>query len=119
MVFNRVTEIWRRVQSHLSHRGATLILCSGTLVAGMGALAWLSNDQSGALKASGPSLLDLLDEVGSEAKRERQSVEPTNQPKPPRAISWSSPLAKQCSGFDPVTNQRAFSPDCFRCPLHR
>ena len=106
MVFNRVTEIWRRVQSHLSHRGATLILCSGTLVAGMGALAWLSNDQSGALKASGPSLLDLLDEVGSEAKRERQSVEPTNQPKPPRAISWSSPLAKQCSGFDAVIKKR-------------
>ena len=97
MVFNRLTEIWKRVESHLSHRGATLILCSGTLVLGMGAVAWLSNDQSGALKASSPSLLDLLDEVGSEAKRERQKVEPTKQPKPPRAISWSSPLAKQCS----------------------
>ena len=106
MVFNHLTEIWKRVQSHLSHRGATLIFCSGTLVLGMGAVAWLSNDQSGALKASSPSLLDLLDEVGSEAKRERQKVEPTKQPKPPRAISWSSPLAKQCSGFDAKVKDR-------------
>ena len=106
MVFNRVTEIWKRVRSHLSHRGATLILCSGTLVLGMGTLAWLSNDQSGALKASSPSLLDLLDEVGSEAKRERQKIEPTKQPQPPRSISWSSPLAKQCSGFDEKVKDR-------------
>jgi hypothetical protein len=106
MVFNRVTGIWKRLQSHFQHRGATLILCSGTLVLGMGALAWLSNDQSGALKASSPSLLDLLDEVGSEAKRERKKSEQTRQPQPPRAISWSSPLAKQCSGFDSkVTNR--------------
>ena len=106
MVFNRLTEILKRVESHLSHRGATLILCSGTLVLGMGAVAWLSNDQSGALKASSPSLLDLLDEVGSEAKRERQKIEPTKQPQPPRSISWSSPLAKQCSGFDAKVKDR-------------
>ena len=106
MVFNRVTEIWKRLQSHLSHRGATLILCSGTLVLGMGALAWLSNDQSGALKASSPSLLDLLDEMGSEAKQKRQKVEQSRPPQAPRSISWSSPLAKQCSGFDPKIKTR-------------
>lgn len=106
MVFNRLTQIWKRLKSQVSHRGATVILCSGTVVLGMGALAWLSNDQSGALKASGPSLLDLLDEVGSEAKRERKNVEPTKQPLPPRAISWSSPLSKQCSGFDSKVKNR-------------
>ena len=106
MVFNRVTEIWKRLQSHLSHRGATLILCSGTFVLGMGALAWLSNDQSGALKASSPSLLDLLDEMGSEAKQKRQKVEQSRPPQAPRSISWSSPLAKQCSGFDPKIKTR-------------
>ena len=106
MVFNRLTQIWKRLKSQVSHRGATVILCSGTVVLGMGALAWLSNDQSGALKASGPSLLDLLDEVGSEAKRERKNVEPTKQPLPPRAISWSSPLSKQCSGFDSKLKSR-------------
>ena len=106
MVFNRVTETWKRVKSHLPHRGVTLIFCSGTLILGMGALAWLSNDQSGALKASSPSLLDLLDEVGSEAKRGHQKVEQTKQPRPPRAISWSSPLAKQCSGFDAKVKNR-------------
>ena len=106
MVFNRVTETWKRVKSHLSHRGVTLIFCSGTVILGMGALAWLSNDQSGALKASSPSLLDLLDEVGSEAKRRHQKVEQTKQPRPPRAISWSSPLAKQCSGFDAKVKNR-------------
>ena len=106
MVFNRLTQIWKRLKSQVSHRGATVILCSGTVVLGMGALAWLSNDQSGALKASGPSLLDLLDEVGSEAKRERKNVEPTKQPLSPRAISWSSPLSKQCSGFDSKLKNR-------------
>ena len=106
MVFNRVTEIWKRVQSHLSDRGATLILCSCTLILGMGALAWLSNDQTGALKARSPSLLDLLDGIGSEAKRGHQKVEQTKQPLPPRAISWSSPLAKQCSGFDAKVKNR-------------
>ena len=106
MVFNRLTQIWKRLKSQVSRRGATVILCSGTVVLGMGALAWLSNDQSGALKASGPSLLDLLDEVGSEAKRERKNVEPTKQPLPPRAISWSSPLSHQCSGFDSKLKNR-------------
>ena len=106
MVFNRLTQIWKRLKSQVSHRGATVILCSGTVVLGMGALAWLSNDQSGALKASGPSLLDLLDEVGSEAKRESKNVEPNKQPLPPRAISWSSPLSKQCSGFDSKLKNR-------------
>ena len=106
MVFNRLTQIWKRLKSQVSHRGATVIFCSGTVVLGMGTLAWLSNDQSGALKASGPSLLDLLDEVGSEAKRERKNVEPTKQPLPPRAISWSSPLSEQCSGFDSKLKNR-------------
>ena len=106
MVFNRLTQIWKRLKSQVSHRGATVILCSGTVVLGMGALAWFSNDQSGALKASGPSLLDLLDEVGGEAKRERKNVESTKQPLPPRAISWSSPLSKQCSGFDSKLKNR-------------
>ena len=106
MVFNRVTEIWKGLQSCLSRCGSTVILCSGTLVLGLGALAWLSNDQSGALKASSPSLLDLLDQVGSEAKRERQKAEQTSPPLPPRAISWSSPLAQQCSGFDSKVKDR-------------
>ena len=73
MVFNRLTQIWKRLKSQVSHRGATVIFCSGTVVLGMGALAWFSNDQSGALKASGPSLLDLLDEVGSEANLDLRS----------------------------------------------
>ena len=106
MVFNRVTEIWKRLQSQVSRRSATVIFCGGTLVLGMGALAWLSNDQSGALKASSPSLLDLLDQVGSEAKRDHQKVEQTKPPLPPRAISWSSPLAQQCSGFDSKVKNR-------------
>lgn len=106
MVFNRVTEIWKRLQTQSSRRSSTVILCSGTLVVGMGALAWLSNDQSVALKESSPSLLDLLDQVGSEANRERKKVEQTKPPLPPRAISWSSPLAKQCSGFDSKVKKR-------------
>ena len=105
MVWNRVIESLKRLKSQGSRRRATILLCSGSLVLGMGALAWI-NDQSGALKASSPSLLDLLDEVGSEAKRDQKKIEPTKPPTSPRAISWSSPLAEQCSDVDSKTKSR-------------
>ncbi len=107
MVCDRVTHTWKQLRNRFKRPGNALLLGSSCLALGIGVLAWLGNDQSGSLKArSTPSLLDLLDEVGHDATQERQSVDPSNPPQPPRSISWSSPLARQCSGIDSKVKNR-------------
>ncbi len=107
MVRNRMTEIWNRLLHRLKQRGTTVMICGGTLVLGLGALTWVGIDQSIGLKArSRPSLLDLLDEVGRDPTQRPQGDEPRAQPQPPRSMSWSSPLAEQCSGLNSKVKDR-------------
>ena len=107
MVCNRVTDPWKQLQAVLKHPGIGIIFCISTLGLGVGVFAWFVNDQSGALKArSRPSLLDLLDEVGREPSPETKKNNQTAQPQSPRSISWSSPLARQCSEFDSQVKSR-------------
>lgn len=51
-----------------------------------------------------PSLLDLLNDVGKD-KDSGRTIE-GEPPVPPKALSWSSPLARQCSGIDPSVRKR-------------
>ena len=51
-----------------------------------------------------PSLLDLLNDVGKD-KDSSRSIQ-GEAPVPPKALSWSSPLGRQCSGIDPSVRKR-------------
>ena len=46
------------------------------------------------------SLVTLFEQLSEEYRRKLKDRSSTSQQKPPRAISWSSPLSKQCSGID-------------------
>ena len=69
-------------------------------------LGWLAADQRDLSHAgSRPSLLELLDQVSKEKEIHRGgSIQ--YPPGPPRARSWTSPLARQCSGIDPNVRSR-------------
>ena len=73
-------------------------------------LGWVLADQQGYSHASSRrSLLELLDEVSEESGRTPEENPTGVPPKPPRARSWSSPLARQCSGLDSKVRQRLVS----------
>lgn len=87
------------------------MLIAGVSIGSLGLLllGWLMADQRDYSHAgSQPSLLDLLDQVSQENGRQlEQDQDPTKgPPQPPRARSWRSPLARQCSGIDPSVRQR-------------
>ena len=70
-------------------------------------LGWLVADQQDySYAGSRRSLLELLDEVGEDSGGIPESKPSGVPPKPPRARSWSSPLARQCSDLDPDVRQR-------------
>ena len=70
-------------------------------------LGWLAADQRDLSHAgSRPSLLELLDQVSKEKGRYIEEDPSSTPPGPPRARSWTSPLARQCSGIDPNVRSR-------------
>lgn len=73
-------------------------------------LGWVLSDQQGHSHASSRrSLLELLDEVSEESGRAPENNPTGVPPIPPRSRSWSSPLARQCSGLDSKVRQRLLS----------
>lgn len=89
-----------------SHRGAVITaLAAGSLTLTL--VAWLGAEQGDPSHAGHrPSLLELLDQVSKERGRQLQDAPLDTAPQAPRARSWTSPLARQCSGIDPVVKQR-------------
>ena len=70
-------------------------------------LGWLLADQRDhSLASSRPSLLELLDQVSKERGKTLEDDPSNTPPNPPRARSWTSPLARQCSGIDPTVRSR-------------
>ena len=64
-------------------------------------LAWLLMDQGErSIAGDRPSLLELLDQVSGERGRQLEDKPVVTPPMAPRSRSWSSPLARQCSGID-------------------
>ena len=82
------------------HAGVTLTaLAAGSF--SLLLLAWLLMDQGErSIAGDRPSLLDLLDQVSGERGRQLEEKPAITPPMAPRSRSWSSPLARQCSGID-------------------
>ena len=84
---------------------ALLTSVAGACLLTLGGLAWLARDllATASTEGSGPSLLDLLEEV-------RQAPAglggPRPAPKPPAPLNWNSPLAQACAAVDPELRQR-------------
>ena len=84
---------------------ALLTSVAGACLLTLGGLGWLARDllATASTEGSGPSLLDLLEEV-------RQAPAglggPRPAPKPPAPLNWSSPLAQACAAVDPELRQR-------------
>ncbi|MAR07036.1 MAG: N-acetylmuramoyl-L-alanine amidase [Cyanobium sp. NAT70] len=73
-------------------------------------LGWFAADHLDYSHAgSRPSLLELLDQVSQEQGRQLESQPSNSAPKPPYSRSWTSPLARQCSGINPKIRQRLTS----------
>ena len=70
-------------------------------------VTWLGGEQGERSHAGDrPSLLELLDQVSKERGRQLEDAPLDTAPQAPRARSWTSPLARQCSGIDPAVKQR-------------
>lgn len=79
--------------------GGSVALVSGIL--------WFTFASGKPSQADGrTSLLELLDQVSRDRGRPEDVDAIGTSPQPPRAQSWSSPLARQCSGIDPVIRRR-------------
>lgn len=86
--------------------GVVAIGCCGLAVSFSSAI-WISWNQGARPQLqSEPTLLALLNEVSSDSPKLVQ--EPFKSPPPgaPPAVSWRSPLAKQCKGHDQSVRQR-------------
>lgn len=90
------------VLKRLHRPGVGIVLVStATLFVLVSLVGVTAEKDSGARR---PSLLDLLNEVGKD-KDSGQGID-GEPPLPPKALSWSSPLARQCSGIDPSVRER-------------
>ena len=100
----------RRVQRALSSLGphrriACVVVATGSVALIL--VSWLAVERGEESHAGNrPSLLELLDEVGSERGKQDGASSGIKAPQPPRASSWTSPLARQCSSVDPTVQNR-------------
>ncbi len=67
--------------------------------------SWVALDRSKQSHAGDrPSLMDLLEQV--ESDKNAKSPPSVTSPRAPRSRSWTSPLAKQCTGIDSALRSR-------------
>ena len=79
----------------------TVLVSTASLLVIVSLVGVTAEKDSGARR---PSLLDLLNDVGKD-KDSSRSIK-GEAPVPPKALSWSSPLERQCSGIDPSVRKR-------------
>jgi len=90
------------VLKRLHRPGVGIVLVStGTLLVVVSLVGATAEKNTGGRR---PSLLDLLNDVGREMTT--GGLTEGDPPVPPKALSWASPLARQCSGIDPSLKAR-------------
>ena len=101
MVRDRLSRCWSGLRHRVhEHRGLSITAAAAGSLA-LGLVGWLLVEQ-GELSHAGvrPSLIELLDQVGSERGRHLEENPSSSVPLPPKSLSWRSPLARQCSDVD-------------------
>ena len=87
----------------LHPRTAVAVAATGSLAVLL--VSWVSLDRSKPSHASDrPSLRDLLEQV--ESGKDIKWPPAVDHPRAPRSRSWTSPLAKQCTGIDSALRSR-------------
>jgi|TARA_B100000073_G_scaffold315153_1_gene290857 N-acetyl-anhydromuramyl-L-alanine amidase AmpD len=104
MVPDHLNRVLRQTTRLLRRPGTGILLATTSTLVLVLSLVGFTAEKSGDQLARKPSLLDLLDEVARDA--EQKDVLPGLPPKAPKAASWSSPLARQCSGIDQSMRRR-------------
>ena len=103
----------------LHPRTAVAVAATGSLAVLL--VSWVSLDRSKPSHAGDrPSLMDLLEQV--ESGKDIKSPPAVDHPRAPRSRSWTSPLAKQCTGIDSALRSRLKalqrSSDVWRTTVH-
>ena len=104
MVPDHLNHAWQKAIGLLRHPGAGILLATTSTLVLVLSLVGFTAEKSTERTAREPSLLDLLDEVARDS--DPKKVLPGQQPDAPKAESWSSPLAQQCSGIDQSMRSR-------------
>ena len=107
MVPDPLKRLLRKALGLIHTPGSGIMLASTSTLVLVMSLVGFTAEKSTNQQAREPSLLDLLDEVSSDADRSRDIT--GTSPAVPRALSWSSPLSQQCSQTDPSLRRRLLS----------
>ena len=107
MVPDHLNRVWLKARDRLRRPGAGILLGTTSTLLLVLSLVGFTAEKSTEQDARKPSLLDLLDEVARDA--EQKEAPPGLPPEVPKAASWSSPLARQCSGIDQSMRKRLLS----------
>jgi N-acetyl-anhydromuramyl-L-alanine amidase AmpD len=91
---------WRSLPPHRRPLVGTALLGMALALAGMG---WVVAGGGSSTSRKGPSLLELLEQVG---KPEPEDIPATPAPQPPPHPPWRSPLRRQCGGVDVSIRRR-------------
>jgi len=107
MVSDPLGPLRKLVQSGTRTSGRLLALvAAGSMVCAVSFLL-LSEGRSDTDRAKErPSLLELLDDVGRTTEGASETLPKESPPEAPRALAWTSPLARQCSGIDQAIQKR-------------
>ena len=104
MVPDHLNRIWLKALGQLRHPGAGILLAATSTLVLVFSLVGFTAEKSAERLARKPSLLDLLEEVARDT--DAKEALPGQQPRAPKAESWSTPLAQQCSGIDQSMRRR-------------
>ena len=107
MVPDHLNRVLLKFLGRLRRPGAGILLATTSTLVLVLSLVGFTAEKSSDRAAAKPSLLDLLDEVARDA--EQKELPPGLPPEAPEAASWTSPLARQCSGIDQSMRTRLLS----------
>ena len=83
-----------------------VLAAAGAGLLSLGALTWVARDLLGSARQADarPSLLELLEEVGSGSDPQAPQAKPA--PPPPAHARWQAPLGRSCNASDGELRQR-------------
>ena len=94
MVRDRLSRFWSGVRTRINEYQSLGISIAAAGALTLGLTGWVLTDQ------------EDLSPVVVERGRQRENIPSSSGPCPHKSLSWSSPLARQCSGVDTALRSR-------------